>query len=382
MKNNNKGNLILTFILLVGISAILLSYIYLITGRVVGTASTSEKSKALYIAEAGINKATWQLMTPTGSGGQGNNWRVSASSESFGDGRYTFSIFDAPQSRVTIISTGEYSGTYKTLQQSMSAGTGTTGVFNYAVYSSGNFSMTASGSITGSVFANGNVTKSGSGSISGTVYLTAGHTYSSGTPTIIAQPPIPTVDPTYYNNLLATAASHAAGNVILNSSSDYNLNGGDLFVNGNFSNTMSGKIKGGGRIIVTGTFSNNASGSIDQNTQMISSGAMTIGGSGAIGSGAVIYSPSNITISRSGDLTGSIISQAAVNSTGSGRIVGLVYSASGISGSGAILGAVVIKNAGTYSGSGSISYSASNIPSSIPGISSGLSLLKGTWKEL
>lgn len=47
---------------------------------------------AFWLAEAGLHKAIWNLKTPTGSGGQGEGWTTSGTTESLGAGSYTIVV--------------------------------------------------------------------------------------------------------------------------------------------------------------------------------------------------------------------------------------------------------------------------------------------------
>jgi len=49
-------------------------------------------AQALWLAEAGLHKAAWNLMTPAGSGGQGENWTTAGTTETLGAGSYTMVV--------------------------------------------------------------------------------------------------------------------------------------------------------------------------------------------------------------------------------------------------------------------------------------------------
>lgn len=48
--------------------------------------------KVLWLAEAGLQKAIWNLKTPSGSGGQGEDWTTAGTTEFLGDGSYTMVV--------------------------------------------------------------------------------------------------------------------------------------------------------------------------------------------------------------------------------------------------------------------------------------------------
>lgn len=49
-------------------------------------------AKLFWLAEAGEQKGIWNLMTPAGSGGQGEGWTTAGTTESLGDGSYTMVV--------------------------------------------------------------------------------------------------------------------------------------------------------------------------------------------------------------------------------------------------------------------------------------------------
>ena len=49
-------------------------------------------AKVIWLAEAGLQKAIWNLKTPAGSGGQGESWTTAGTTENLGDGSYTMVV--------------------------------------------------------------------------------------------------------------------------------------------------------------------------------------------------------------------------------------------------------------------------------------------------
>ncbi len=90
--NDHGAVLITTFITLVILTAIVVGFLWMISGesRMIGADVVS--SKALWLAEAGIQKAIWNLKTPVGSGGQGESWATTGTTENLGDGSYTMVV--------------------------------------------------------------------------------------------------------------------------------------------------------------------------------------------------------------------------------------------------------------------------------------------------
>ncbi|MDP3730512.1 MAG: discoidin domain-containing protein [Candidatus Omnitrophota bacterium] len=81
--------LILTFIIMTVLTIITLAFLYMISGQARASGYDMDSSKALWLAEAGMQKAVWNLKTPVSGGGQGENWVTAGTTESLGSGSYT-----------------------------------------------------------------------------------------------------------------------------------------------------------------------------------------------------------------------------------------------------------------------------------------------------
>ena len=73
-----EGNIIITFILLITLAVIVSVFLYMISGNLRQLIFQSDDEKALYTAEAGMQKAIWYLKTSTANGGKGESWRPAA----------------------------------------------------------------------------------------------------------------------------------------------------------------------------------------------------------------------------------------------------------------------------------------------------------------
>lgn len=93
-KYSEKGRkgmvLMLTFIIITTLTAIVVVFLYLTSTQLKGSAGDAASRKALWLAEAGMQKATWYLRTPVASGGKGENWTTTTgeTSVSLGGGTY------------------------------------------------------------------------------------------------------------------------------------------------------------------------------------------------------------------------------------------------------------------------------------------------------
>ncbi len=390
MINGKKGNILTTFIIIVAIASIVGAFMFVLTARVRELPTKKAQAKAFYIAEAGINKAIWYVSTPIEDGGMGQGYRITASTETFGDGQYIYSVLDGPTTgSILIIATGEAFGVSKTIEQLLNSSASSTASFEFAVYSSSNLTMSGAGTINGPVFSAGNITLNGATNISGPVKILEGNYYKKNgvnqpATTVSTPPPMPTIDRSPYDELLSQAASQPAGNMSISGAGNYYLNGGTLYVNGNLNISGARSIRGGGTIVVTGNVNMSGSGIIDSNTKIIAGNNLSLSGSHVVNSNSVLFAGNNIDLSGAGDITGSVIAMNAVNASGAGRTIGLVYSQAGLSGARTIVGAIVCRSNAAFTGAVNITYNPSVISvSTIPGIISttGITKSKGGWKE-
>jgi urease alpha subunit len=103
---SRKGSiLILSFMILIALISIVANYLYM-TSAVTKSAGYGEvDDKLFWLAEAGIQKAVWNLVTTVGQGGEGLNWTTTGTTESLGDGTYTMVVTRIGNTRY-ITSTG------------------------------------------------------------------------------------------------------------------------------------------------------------------------------------------------------------------------------------------------------------------------------------
>ncbi len=380
MGKRRHGNLALSLLVIIGISFLLGAFLLIVVGRTKDSAQRERREKAFYIAEAGIKKAVWSLMTPSGLGGMGTSWRTTDHSENFGAGSYSFSILEGAAGVITIISTGEANGHIRTIAQNMHSSS-LPAAFNYAMYNNGSLNLKGSSCIIGDIFANGNISiQKTSNHPSGDTYTASGYNVN-GSPGTVPDPvpTMPSLNSTYYDGQIATAQSAATGDQTL---SNTNLAGGTIYVNGDA--TISGNITGGGVIVVTGATNINSA-IISENTTIISNGSMVINGPSNMASGGLLYSPTQISIPGNPRIFGSVMS-AKITANGTPTIMGLLFSwdvSTVLNGNVTVYGSVVNPSASTYSGNINLEYRPEYIPDFIEGLSAGgIGLVKGSWKEL
>lgn len=380
ISGKRPGNLALSVLIIMGLAFLLGSFLFIVIGRTKDSAQKERREKAFYIAEAGIKKAVWSLMTPSGLGGMGTSWRTTNFLENFAGGAYRFSILDSTAGVITIISTGESDGQTRTIIQNMHSSS-LPAAFNYAMYNNGSLNLRGSSCVIGDIFANGNISiQKTSNHPSGDTYTAVGYNVN-GVPGTVPDPvpTMPSLNSSYYDGQITLAESAAAGNQILNNT---DLAGGTVYINGNA--TISGNITGGGVIVVTGTTSINSA-IISEDTTIISNGAMIINGPSNMASGGLLYSPTQISIPGNPRIFGSVMS-ARITANGTPTIMGVLFSwdvSTELNGNVTVYGSVVNPSASTYTGNINLEFRPEYIPDFIEGLSAGgIGLVKGSWKEL
>ena len=91
-RRENGAVLILTFIVMAALIAITAAFLSMASVQLKGSGYDVVSSKALWLAEAGLQKAVWYLETPVGSGGYGEDWTTAGTTETLGNGSYTMVV--------------------------------------------------------------------------------------------------------------------------------------------------------------------------------------------------------------------------------------------------------------------------------------------------
>ena len=92
-KNLQSGSiLIFTFVVMLTLTAIAVSFLYMISIRIKSSGLELASAQAFWLAEAGIQKAIWNLKTPVAGGGQGENWTTNGVTTNLEAGSYTMVV--------------------------------------------------------------------------------------------------------------------------------------------------------------------------------------------------------------------------------------------------------------------------------------------------
>ncbi len=289
-------------VLVVALTAIVGGLTLMTTTGVKSMGQSEVEEKALCIAEAGLHKAIWNLITPPDEGGMGMDWRTEGVTEEFAGGSYTIIVQDGPEG-VMISSVSNFKGGDRTLQ--ILGNEDLADDFaGYSLYSAADFGIDTLCEVSGNIFADGNVTiPTGSRVVDGVLVVTEGHTITGGGEFIEGDPAIipgnPRVDPIYYNNQIAVA--EAGGPSVVQgyqTYTDLDLNGLSLYVNGGVS--LNGNISGGGEIIAAGEINIAGTAVIGEKIRLIAKGEVNVSASKKtcpkFKEDVVLYSGSDINI--------------------------------------------------------------------------------------
>ena len=128
MRGNKGSVLILTFLLMTTSIVLTLAYLSMVRYDTVLVGSRSNDMHALYIAEAGLNKAAWYLLNTAPDNTTDGFWRTlpyptapglepsDPQQEPFGGGSYTIWVQDSGGA-IEITSSGVYNGNSRIVHQ-------------------------------------------------------------------------------------------------------------------------------------------------------------------------------------------------------------------------------------------------------------------------
>ena len=249
---NNKGvALILTFIFMISLIIISASYLFMVTYDTRNASAQMNNDKALYLADAGLNKAVWYLTNTAPDTSTDGSWRTTAypaasglnptdsRQESLGDGTYTIWVEPEPLgSDIMVTARGTVNNIERTVRETITLAPSVPEAFNKVQYSGGNIDyLNSSGTITGDLDAVGTVDSEGGMNIPDTI--TEGSAVA-----------VPSVDTAAYALIAGTTVS---GDMTFNPGT-YN---GIWYVDGKATIgdnvTINGTIIATGNIVVTNT---------------------------------------------------------------------------------------------------------------------------------
>jgi len=385
----DKGNLIVTFIMVIALSMTVFVFISFTGIRLKESGIKVSELESFYTAEAGLHKAIWYLATPTTQGGKGLTWRATNFQENYGWGAYYLTVQNSAVSgEVLIISTGEVGGILKTTSQIVNIG-GLPAAFDYALYSNLATSLSGNTNIEGDMYVNGNTSFSGNASVTdGYLYHPTGTTISGhGTYTDGGEPNpkpnFPVIDTSSYDSLITTAQSVPEGDVSY-SNQTTDLNGATIYVNGDVTISGNTTFNGPGTIVASGKIDLSGNTYSSSTVKFISQEEIKLTGN-TYTNRALYYSATSLSASGNTRVTvGGFITEGTLSLSGNLNISGIVYSMAGtsMSGNATVRGALVTNSVTGLSGNSKITYDPSVFPGEMPsGFSaSNLTVKKGSWR--
>ncbi len=410
---NKKGYALITVVLVMVVFSLFLSVI--LKSVFIGARTAVDDfnyGKAFSIAEAGKNYTIKYV-------GGFSDWALIPGfplSKSFAGGVFTVAVVSATEDIITIESTGQITKegkTYRSKIRFWASKSGLTSLGNYALYSFGGATGDHTMNINNNVTINGNIFTSVDMSIGSNVDIN-GSAYASGSITSgsnvtvtgtraagVTAPPPPTVDATYYVNLINYAATFPAGNLNLLANNTYSFSG-ITYVNGNF--TLNNNVRvnvnaAGATVVVNGsvTMSNNVI--VGNGFTVIAKNNITLDNNVDIGSDCFLFSlspTSTITLGNNAEVgsvgigNGStIMSMGDVEMNNNAPMYGLIYAGGTVSLSNncTVTGAIIAGFIDTLSNNATLTLSGGAVDySAIIGLSSGISPGSTTgiygWQEV
>lgn len=324
--------LILAFMILIAMISIVGTYIFTTSVVTKSTGFGEVGGKAFWLAEAGVSKAIWNIMTPPGQGGQGSGWTTAGTTESLGDGTYTMVVTRSGNTR-TITSTGTIGNISRSLQVQITVRPKWPNAFDYAIFGDTNgnqLRLRDNVVISGDLYYDGNVQVDAGASVTnglvyaGTVTGAGTYTEAPGNPNPI--PTYPAFVATTYDAEITTAVGSATSNLTLSTGQTLNLTGTVYYKTVTIKNNAT--VTGTGTIVATEAILIRDTANIGQNIAFLGKEDITIKHSAVLQSGAIVYSQKDLTVTDSASVTGSLLApknnrQVIVNSTAS--VTGTIY---------------------------------------------------------
>jgi Tfp pilus assembly protein PilX len=84
--------LLFTLMVMIVLTSVVGAYLGFVQSSTKSTGAQISDSQAIYLAEAGLQKAVWNLMRTAANGGQGENWTTTGTTENLGAGSYTMVV--------------------------------------------------------------------------------------------------------------------------------------------------------------------------------------------------------------------------------------------------------------------------------------------------
>ncbi len=304
--------LLLTLIVMITLTSVVGAYLGFVQSSTRSTGAQIADSQAIYLADAGLHYGIYNLKQDSG-------WAGTASPISLGEGTFSVSVTDLGGGDYRLTSTGTVDDLSRQIQQTNSVVAGGTS-WDYEDYKAyyaggdgtGSYSTGKSVTITGDLFINGDFTLGQNSTVNGDVTATGTITLESGasitgTQSPGADPPVgdpPSLNTTYYNDLIDTAADEASGDLEISGEIS-----GTTYVNGTV--TVTGNLSGSGTIVATGKITVNQNKTVGDNIDIITDQEIEIIQGATIGDNCTVFSNKLVKVEKNCDIgsssTGSLV---------------------------------------------------------------------------
>ncbi len=309
LKNNKGISLIAVIIVMLLVATLSLVVASTVTSANISSVTDMQTQQAFYIAQAGVEWYIEQLEND-------NDWSTPPAvktDESFGVGTFSVTYANEEETSIDVTGTGEVTGwDGNTVQRAITqhienSGGGGSLFSDFAIFYGGgdgtiSTTVARNQTITGDTFIHGDLSISSNCTITGDVLATGdisvhGTTNVSGdviehiNPAPATQP---TLETTYYDNLIAAASEEEEGNVDFEGEEI----DGIIYVNGDV--WIDDYLSGSGIIVATGDIEINRWTDVGldggSDITLIAGGSLTMGVDGNVGINETFYSSSNMEL--------------------------------------------------------------------------------------
>jgi len=216
-----------------------------------------------------------------------------------------------------------------------------------ALFCGGNLSLQGKTDVTGDVYSGGDLVIGSQASVTHGLAYAAGSVIGNGavvgaSPT--PAPPLPTLDHSYYSNLLAIAQSEPTGDIDRNADQVL-LGGATLYVHGYTKFRGTSELVGPGTLVVTGSFSVEDSARVTGSPHIIVGRTARFDNTSQMIGGGLMYAVDYIDLDGSTTVEADLLTPALFDIDSGETVQGIVYAGQGDIQQGTVRGAIYIGSA-------------------------------------
>ncbi len=303
LKRSSGISLIAVTIVMLVVSTLALIIASTMSTGSISSVTDIQAQQAFYLAQAGLEWYMEEL-------GNDSDWSTPPTvktDQSFGAGTFSVSYANQAEDSIDVTATGKVAGwdgndVQRVITQHIEKTTGGDTFADFAIFfgggdGTGTTTINKNQTITGDTFVyddlviGKNCTINGDVLATGTISVGSGTEISGDTLDHSSAPANqPTLDTTYYDNLITTASEESHSNRTFNGET---LSGTE-YVNGNV--TIKDYVDGSGTIVATGRITINRNTDIGDNIALISSSTLKMKKNGNVGKDVTFYSSSRVQV--------------------------------------------------------------------------------------